>query len=218
MPTSRRPRTSSRRPLPVPDFEGGEGYLEAGAEDAPALPSIWYFVIADCIGFAIFFFVFMTERMPQARLFDESSKQLDARLGLCNTLILITSSWLVALAAKAVRQHRPQQARRLLPAALVVASGFAILKGIEYGTKIGHGITPLTNAFFMFYFILTGVHFLHYLVGMVVLTVLSLKARKAKAHDAEFQVWVESGGIYWHLVDLLWVFLFPMLYLLGAGS
>lgn len=200
------------------EFEGGSGYEEAGADSAPAFPSIWYFVVADCIGFGIFFFVFMSERLPQARLFDESSRQLDIRLGLSNTLMLITSSWLVALAAQATRQQNFQRVRRLLPAALLVASGFAILKGIEYGTKISHGITPLTNPFFMFYFVLTGVHFLHYLVGMVVLIILAIKARKGDAGETSFQIWMESGGIYWHLVDLLWVFLFPMLYLLGARS
>jgi nitric oxide reductase NorE protein len=67
----------------------------------------------------------------------------------------------------------------------------------------------------MFYFVLSGVHFLHYLVGMVVLTILSFKVRSADAGDPSFQLWMESGGIYWHLIDLLWVFLFPMLYLLG---
>jgi nitric oxide reductase NorE protein len=197
------------------ELEGIDHVGPVGAETAPAFPSIWYFVIADCIGFGIFFFVFMTERLPQAALFDESAQQLDVRLGLSNTLILITSSWLVALAAQATRRHELQRARWLLPTAFVVASGFALLKGIEYGTKISHGITPLTNPFFMFYFVLSGVHFLHYLVGMVVLTILSFKVRSADAGDPSFQLWMESGGIYWHLIDLLWVFLFPMLYLLG---
>lgn len=212
----RRPCARSRRRAPVQGFEDSGEYLEAGAGEAPALPSIWYFVVADCIGFAIFFFVFMTERVPQARLFDDSSRLLDVRLGLCNTLILITSSWLVALAAQATHRQQAQRARRLLPAALAVASGFAVLKGFEYGAKISHGITPLTNPFFMFYFVLTGVHFLHYLAGMVVLTILSLKAQGADAGKPSFQAWMDSGSVYWHLVDLLWVFLFPMLYLLGA--
>ncbi|MDB5976513.1 MAG: heme/copper-type cytochrome/quinol oxidase, subunit 3 [Nevskia sp.] len=200
------------------ELDGENEYPEAGAESAPALPSIWYFVVADCIGFGIFFFVFMSERLSQAALFDKSSRQLDVRLGLSNTLILITSSWLVALATQATRQRNFQRARRLLPMALLVASGFAILKGIEYGTKISHGISPLTNPYFMFYFVLTGVHFLHYLVGMVVLTVLTIKVRGAEVGGISFQMWMESGGIYWHLVDLLWVFLFPMLYLLGTHS
>jgi nitric oxide reductase NorE protein len=189
--------------------------IDAGADDAPAVPSIWTFVTADCIGFGIFFFVFMTERLSQATLFNVSARQLDVRIGLSNTLILITSSWLVALAAQATKRGETARVRLLLPSAILVASGFAILKGFEYGTKIAHGITPLTNPFFMFYFVLTGVHFLHYLVGMVVLVVLAVKARSGPIGQT-FATWMESGGIYWHLVDLLWVFLFPMLYLLGA--
>jgi len=202
----------------TPEPEGFCIDVPPGVSHTPAFPGIWYFVIADCIGFAIFFFVFMTERLPQAELFDASAQQLDARIGLANTLILITSSWLVALAAQATRRGELSRARWLLPGALLTGSGFAILKGIEYGIKISHGISPLTNPFYMFYFILTGVHFLHYLVGMVVLVILSLKVRQAEAGDPAFDTWMESGGIYWHLVDLLWVFLFPMLYLLGMGQ
>lgn len=190
----------------------------AGVVPVPAVPSIWSFVTADCIGFAIFFFVFMTERLKQPALFDASSRHLDVRVGLANTLILITSSWLVALAVQAARRGRFDQARRLLPAGLIVGCGFAVLKGFEYAAKIGAGITPLTDPFFMFYFVLTGVHFVHYLVGIVVLVVLVLKARGGGADEGKFAAWMESGGIYWHLVDLLWCFLFPMLYLLGISQ
>ena len=191
---------------------------QAGAVHAPAVPSIWSFVTADCVGFAIFFFVFMTERLKQPALFDESSRHLDVRIGLGNTLILITSSWLVALAAQATRRGRFDRARRLLPLGLAVGCGFALLKGFEYGAKIKAGITPLTDPFFMFYFVLTGVHFVHYLVGIVVLAVLVVRLRSAGTDDVKFVTWMESGGIYWHLVDLLWCFLFPMLYLLGIGQ
>jgi nitric oxide reductase NorE protein len=188
------------------------------AEHSPAIPGIWAFVTADCVGFAIFFFVFMTERLKQPALFDESSQHLDVRIGLANTLILITSSWLVALAAQATKHGQLDKARRLLPAALIVSCGFAVLKSLEYGIKINAGITPLTNPFFMFYFVLTGIHFLHYAVGIAVLAVMITKSRNVARDPDRFANWMESGGIYWHLVDLLWCFLFPMLYLLGGGQ
>lgn len=176
-------------------------------------PSIWTFLAADCAGFAIFFIVFMSERGKDPALFDASARLLDIRLGLANTLILISSSWLVALATASFDRGHFQRAQRRLIVGLIVACGFAILKIAEYHIKIGAGITPTTNGFFTFYFILTGVHFLHYLIGLVVLVAMILGLRR---QEAKAVAWFESGALYWHLVDLLWLFLFPMLYLLPA--
>jgi len=149
-------------------------------------------------------------------LFDRSSATLDANLGLLNTLILVTSSWLVARALASARAGRRAELRRRLMAAMLVGSGFAVTKVLEYSGKISNGITLLTNDFFMFYFALTGIHFLHFIGGVAVLAWLWWSAGD-EAPDGPFLGWVESGGIYWHMVDLLWIILFPMLYLLGAS-
>lgn len=189
-----------------------------GAGQARPFPSIWAFIAIDCIGFSIFFAVFMSERLKQAELFSISARTLDARLGLLNTLILISSGWLVALAAAAAQRGDVRKVVRRLIAAIAIGSGFAVFKIVEYSSKIAHGTTPLSNDFFGYYFALTGVHFLHYVIGMGVLIVTVRKWMRADESAESRLTWIESGGIYWHMVDLLWVFLFPMLYLLGGAQ
>jgi nitric oxide reductase NorE protein len=178
------------------------------------VPSILVFIAADIFSFILFFAVFMGERLAQPDLFARSSSLLDARLGLANTLILITSGWLVALATAATRRGDLAAARRFLWLAIGVGLGFAALKLIEYCGKFAEGITPLTNAFFGAYFIFTGVHFLHYVVGMALLVALAVMARRPL--EAGLHRWIEGCALYWHMVDLLWIFLFPMLYLQAA--
>ncbi len=182
-------------------------------EEAP--PSIWTFIAADCAGFAIFFLVFMAERLKDPTLFDASARKLDVRLGLANTVILISSGLLVALAATAAERGDDRRARHLLIGGLAVGACFAVIKIAEYAEKIGDGITPTTNGFFTFYFILTGVHFLHYVIGVAVLAAM-ISALRRRERSGDGAGWIESGGLYWHMVDLLWLFLFPMLYLLPA--
>ena len=181
-----------------------------------APPGIWTFIAADCAGFAIFFIVFMSERLKQPALFDASARLLDIPLGLANTLILISSSWLVALAITAADAGRFQSAKRLLVGGLAVGGGFAILKIAEYHAKLTAGITPTSNGFFTLYFILTGIHFLHYVIGLVVLVAMIAALHRPKAESSGGLPWLEAGALYWHMVDLLWLFLFPMLYLLPS--
>ena len=181
-----------------------------------APPGIWTFIAADCAGFAIFFIVFMSERLKQPALFDASARLLDIPLGLANTLILISSSWLVALAITAADAGRFQSAKRLLVGGLAVGGGFAILKIAEYHAKLAAGITPTSNGFFTLYFILTGIHFLHYVIGLVVLVAMIAALHRPKAESGGGVPWLEAGALYWHMVDLLWLFLFPMLYLLPS--
>lgn len=175
---------------------------------------IWTFIALDCTSFALFFLVFMVERLGNPALFDRSARLLDFRLGLLNTLILITSSWLVALGNRAGRLGDMRAARRWLGAAVLLASGFGVVKGIEYADKIAAGHTVTSDAFFSYYFALTGVHLLHYLIGMVVLGFLALRLGSGDA--TRDLAWLDGGALYWHMVDLLWVFIFAMLYLVGA--
>lgn len=156
----------------------------------------------------------MTERLKSPALFDQSARLLDLRLGLANTLVLISSSWLVALAISAAEEGRVRKAKLLLIGGLVVGSCFAVLKITEYAHKFAIGITPMTNDFFTFYFILTGVHFLHYLIGIAVLIAMIVALHRHDDTSPGHIPWLEAGGIYWHMVDLLWLFLFPMFYLL----
>ena len=190
----------------------------AGARRERA-PAIWIFIALDCSSFGLFFLVFMAERLGQAALFDQSAQQLNAGLGFLNACILITSSWLVAWANVAGRKGAIGEARRLLLAGMGVAACFGVVKTYEYFEKFAAGITVATNEFFTFYFALTGIHFIHYLVGMVLLGVLAKGPNPFGPREeaqAQYRKWLEAGSLYWHMVDLLWIFIFSLLYLLGA--
>ncbi len=193
--------------------------LEAPAAGVPdtrvaRLPGIVVFIMADMIVFAMLFTGFMTERAGQLALFDRSSATLDVRLGMLNTLILITSGLFVVFAVHAARQGKTKATRGWLLAGFLVGAGFGVSKTIEYSGKLEHGITMYTNDFYMFYYALTGAHFLHFLGGMLALAFLWFMAGRQKV-DGPLFGWIESGGLYWHMVDLLWIVIFPMLYLLG---
>lgn len=177
---------------------------------------VWFFISADIALFAVFFAAFMVYRHGDPVLFEASRQLLSPGLGTLNTLILLTSSWLVALAVHAARDADRTAVVRFLAAGMLVGSGFAVTKAVEYSGKIGAGLTMVHNDFFMFYWTLTGLHFLHFLIGMVVLGVCLYKAKRDPL-DARFVVWIESSGCYWHMVDLLWIVLFPMIYLLRAS-
>jgi len=192
---------------------------EVAARRRQRTPAIWIFLALDCASFGLFFLVFMAERMAQAELFDASAQRLDARLGFINACILITSSWLVAWATQVGMAGRIAEARRLLGYALAVGAFFGVVKIWEYAQKIGEGITFAANDFFIFYFALTGLPLVHYLVGMAILAVLAAgPARTGDPADneARYRAWLTGGGLYWHMVDLLWIFIFSLLYLVGA--
>lgn len=175
-------------------------------------PGVWVFILADTAAFGLFFLLFTLGRIGQPDLYRRSASHLSVELGILNTLILLSSGALMALAVEAARQGHRRRVLTCLGLAIAVGLGFAVTKAIEYGSKLKAGFTMLSNDFFMYYYAFTGVHFLHFLIGIGVLWLLFLKARRDPI-DARFRLWIESGAIYWHMVDLLWIMLFPLLYL-----
>jgi nitric oxide reductase NorE protein len=173
---------------------------------------VWVFIGADMAAFGLFFLIFTFGRVAHPALYEHSRQALNPTIGLLSTLFLLTSSWLVVLAVGAARHGDRGPARILLMLAMLVGTGFAVNKVIEYTTKINAGITMLTNEFYTYYFIFTGIHFIHFLIGMAALGLCVSKARHERS-DSRFLVWIESVGCYWHMVDLLWIVLFPMLYM-----
>lgn len=179
----------------------------------PGLQGVWIFVGADLMLFGLFFTSFMLERSKNVDLFNLSQQALDFNYGGINTLILLTSSWFVVLAVDAAKQDKLRQVPLFLALAIACGVAFGALKIKEYVEKFSAGISMLTNDFYMFYFIMTGIHFLHVIVGTVILSVLWNKSRDG-AYGSRNLVGLESGATYWHMVDLLWIVLFPLLYLL----
>lgn len=180
----------------------------------PGTDGIWTFLFIDMIVFSLFFVVYLSERLRLPEVFAASQARLDPKFGLVNALILLTSSLFVAEAVAAVRLGKVGLARNRLGLALICGLGFSVSKLTEYAGKFAAGISPVTNSFYSFYFLLTMIHFLHVLAGMVFIAHCLARAR-AETGQPAYLTKLENTGLFWHFVDLLWLFLFPLLYLAG---
>jgi nitric oxide reductase NorE protein len=195
--------------------ESKSSELEASRRyHVPGETGIWVFIFGDMTIFAIMFATYLFYRGKDVGLFDASQLKLNPNFGLVNTVLLLTGSLLVVLAVGCVRSGSHRPARPLLLGAIGCGAAFSVLKIVEYSTKLDAGITPQTNQFFMFYFVLTGLHWFHLAIGLAVLSYMYFSARRNVLDIRQF-VWFEGGGCYWHMVDLLWIVLFPLLYLVN---
>jgi nitric oxide reductase NorE protein len=181
----------------------------------PGVDGVWVAIGADSVIFAILFMSFMQARLKDPAVFEASRQTLNMTLGGIDTLILLTSSWSVALAVQAMKRDQIDREPLLLLGGALTGLMFMVSKSIEYFEKFAHGITPATNDFFMWYFTLTGIHLLHVVFGTSLLTYLWIRSRRG-TYDHLHRAVPESVASYWHLVDLLWVVLFPLLYLMKA--
>ncbi len=185
---------------------------------------MWLFLATEVLLFTALFAGYGVYRFLYRDAFAESSRHLQTWIGLVNTLILVTSSFTVAMGVDRAAKGDGRGAWRFFAVSVLFALAFLALKGVEYTHHFRVGELPgryYTNeevrgpgaAIFMaLYFLITGLHGLHVVVGMTVLLVIGLKAR-AGAYAAEYHVPVELAGLYWHLVDLIWIFVFPLIYL-----
>lgn len=186
------------------------------AQHERAKLGMWLFLASEVMFFGGFIASYIVLRMSNPEICRESQKELNWVLAMVNTVALITSSWTMALGVSAAgRGDRPRTLTYLF---LTMSLGlvFLGLKGIEYAAKFSHHIYPSSNVFFSCYFTMTGFHALHVLVGIVVLWSLFwliLAGARARQGDT-YPTPVETAGLYWHLVDIVWIFLFPILYLL----
>lgn len=175
--------------------------------------AIWLFIFMELLVFGIFFIVYAVMRIQNIELFNHYQLTLNRELGAANTLLLITSSYFVVRAVKAIRVDNVKNCIYWLYAALAGGAGFLILKSLEYVDKFSAGITLSTNTFYMFYLSLTMFHFLHVILGMVILFAIAIKAKRG-AYSAQNHIGVETGASYWHMVDLVWIILFPLVYII----
>jgi nitric oxide reductase NorE protein len=176
---------------------------------------VWVFIGADSVIFAILFLAFMQDRLKNPALFEASRHTLNMNLGGLDTLILLSSSWSVALAIQALKRDLVDRVPRYLVGGVLTGLMFVVSKSIEYFQKFAHGLTPGTNPFYMWYFTLTGMHLAHVLLGTSLLTFLWIRSLRG-AFSSVHRAVPESVASFWHLVDLLWIVLFPLLYLMKA--
>lgn len=188
--------------------------IGASRDQRHPVAGILVFIIADMIVFAMLFTGFMVDRAKEVAVFNRSANTLDYHLGLLNLLILVTSGLCVVFAVSAAREGRVAALRKWILAAFVIGAGFGVSKVVEYGDKLAHDIGMHTNSFYMYYFALTGAHFLHFLGGMGALAFIWFYSGRHAAR-ADFRPKIEAVGLYWHMVDLLWILIFPLLYVLG---
>ncbi|MCQ4296816.1 cytochrome c oxidase subunit 3 [Pseudomonas stutzeri] len=175
--------------------------------------AMWFFILAELTVFAILILAFAVAQMLYPEQFNESRASLDSSIGLALTLSLLTSGLFAALAVEQVRQARSGRAALLLLAALGSSCVYVALKLNEYSHLAGLGLGMEHNTFFTLYWILTGFHFLHVLLGMVILAWLAVHCRRG-AYGPDNHSGLESGVLYWHMVDMVWVLLFPLVYVL----
>jgi nitric oxide reductase NorE protein len=184
-----------------------------GGSQVPGEPGIWALIFGDFVVFGFFFVTYSYYRSQNVALYAASQQTMHGVLGLANTLLLLTSSWLVALAVQSARLGSAGRGAWLILCALACGIGFCVIKAFDYGESIQAGIGLTTNEFFTFYFMFTGIHLLHVLIGMGVLLFMYNLVLRKPFDSGNFSA-LQSCGIFWHLVDILWIFLFVLFYLM----
>ncbi|MBB3266696.1 nitric oxide reductase NorE protein [Azospirillum sp. OGB3] len=169
----------------------------------PGNPMMWILILGELAAFGAMFIGFAVTRALDPATFDASQAQLDRLLGGVNTMVLVTSGWLVAVAVR--RRVSGRSHRVAMLGAMALGGLFLAIKAVEYGDKIGRGLTLETNSFFQLYYLLTGFHAMHVAAGIVILGIVTWWDSLEN---------LETGAAFWHMVDLIWVLLYPIVYLL----
>lgn len=184
---------------------------------------MWLFILSELLLFGGMFILYAIYRYKSPADFHHASTELDVILGTLNTIILLTSSLSVAVSVTAVQKGERRLSILLLTVTMALGLLFLVNKGFEWTTKIEHGIYPNSPAllarpkgeilFFGLYYVMTGLHGLHVLVGVCVLCVMLILIVKGRLNRMHFTP-LENSGLYWHLVDIIWIFLYPLFYLI----
>lgn len=175
--------------------------------------AIWIFIYAELAVFGILFILYAVVKSANPEIFADGHDHLNRIAGLINTIALITASYFVVQAVGAVKQNNNKACVNWLYLALVAGSVYLGVKLFEYSEAINAGYELTTNKFYTYYYLLTLFHFAHVLLGMVILVFVLLNA-KAGRYSPQNLNGIESGASYWHMVDLVWVILFPLVYVI----
>jgi len=192
-------------------------------DDEASKLGMWIFLFTEILLFGGLFIVYTIYRYMYSHSFLEASYHLDVTIGTINTIVLLTSSLTVAMAITALQKGNKKLSLILLFATIVAALIFMVNKYFEWSAKIEHGIFPGMHEyslmdhgeslFFFLYFFMTGLHALHIVVGGILIGWVYIEIKKDSQSSTNFAL-TENAGLYWHLVDLIWIFLFPLFYLI----
>ncbi|MEZ5777437.1 MAG: cytochrome c oxidase subunit 3 family protein [Paracoccaceae bacterium] len=178
---------------------------ESVFDELPGDLMIWVLIVSELLVFGAGLAAFLGVRLTDPAAFAAAQDHLHRSAAGVNTVVLVTSGWLAALGARAVNLGSIAQGRRLLAGAAALGVVFLAVKWAEYADKAAQGIGVETHPFFTFYYLITGFHAAHVAAGIVVLALVAIRARPQE---------VEAGTAFWHMVDLVWVLVFPVIYLL----
>lgn len=193
-------------------------------DDVGTKIGMWLFLFTELILFGGMFLVYAVYRFKHPAEFQLAATELDTFIGTINTIILLTSSLTVALSIAAVREGKKFLSVFLIGATIALALVFLVNKYFEWGHKFSVGIYPRSEEllnkshgeilYFGLYYVMTGLHALHVVIGVVVLAIMAVFVVRGSVNRDSF-VRLEAGGLYWHLVDIIWIFLFPLFYLIS---
>jgi len=173
---------------------------------------MWLFILADMCIFAMYFAVFAWDKSLHPEQFIQGQATLNNTLGGANTIILLISSFFMAKAVHAARWADTKNTARYIQLTILCGCAFLVIKAVEYSDKLNAGFNISTNEFYRDYFAFTGLHMLHVIIGLCLL-VYALNFAKNDKNINSHSRYIENSGVYWHMVDLLWVVLFALIYL-----
>jgi len=197
-----------------PGEAGHEAHMDPATARAAATLGIWTFLATEVLLFGGLFTAYVIFRIKYPQMFYEDHLKLNRVLGAVNTVVLICSSLTVALGIAAIRRGRQRLLRVYLALTIVLAATFLVVKYFEYMEDFSKGLFPSTDIFFSLYFMMTGLHAIHVTAGVMALTVMLVLAFRGTFSE-KYHTPVEVTGLYWHFVDLVWIYLLPLLYLVG---
>jgi len=174
---------------------------------------IWFLIILEVFTFLGAILVFVYYRGNNLEQFTTSQEVLSPIIGTINTIILITSGYFMAISVNKLRENNTEKSASYMLIGLFLGILFLVIKGFEFYQKIDLGYGFSYNEFFTFYWLMTGFHFVHVLFGVILLTYMS-RAVKKKKYNSETMFDVEASATYWHMCDLIWILIFPVLYLI----
>ncbi len=189
-------------------------HMDPAVEYSSSKLGMWLFLGTEILLFGGLFAAYAIFRAKYPEMFFEQHVELNKKMGAVNTCILIFSSLTMAMGVSAMQRGKQKVTAILILITILCGLGFGVVKYFEYSAKFHHHIYPDTSIFFSLYFLMTGLHMLHVFIGLAILAVLFVLTLKGK-FTAKYNTPVEVGGLYWHLVDLIWIYLFPLLYLIG---
>lgn len=192
-------------------------------DDISSKMGMWLFLFTELLLFGGLFLVYMIYRFIYHDDFLKASEELNVLIGTVNTIVLLTSSMTVAMSITAMQKGNTALSRRLIWLTILAAGIFLVNKYFEWSLKFEHGLFPgmthygqLANGerlFYFLYFFMTGLHALHVIIGGLFLVYVIRAIRKQKVRQDKYML-LENAGLYWHLVDLIWIYLFPLFYLI----